>query len=248
MEMSGKETFSFLMRFLLLIAALAALILVLHGAFARLDSRSDAGQVSATPLPPQVIIDPGHGGADPGALSPSGTAEKDLNLRVAKALGAFLEEAGVRVLYTRTDDVMLTYPDSSTKKQGDLMGRVGIAQANPDALFVSIHMNTLPQEQYSGLQVFYARDNTGGRVLAQTLQNLVREHLQPDNRREVKAAGSSIFVLDRIENTAVLVECGFLSNRDEAALLSDETYQNKLGYVLSRGVLEALAGGTEQKN
>ncbi|MBP5288964.1 MAG: N-acetylmuramoyl-L-alanine amidase [Clostridia bacterium] len=240
MKSTGKERFLFLNKLFWFIAALAAVIAILHGILSHFDKERNASDAIADALPPEVILDPGHGGADPGALSVHGAEEKDLNLKVAKAMGAFLEEAGVRVLYTRTDDVMLTHPDARTNKQGDLMGRVALAKDNPDALFVSVHMNTLPQEQYSGLQVFYAKDNIRGRVLAQTLQNLTRELLQPDNRREVKEAGSSIFILDRIDNQAVLVECGFLSNREEAALLADEGYQKKLGFVLSRGILEVL--------
>lgn len=221
------------------VLAVAAVIAVLHTFLARLDGNG-AAPAAARETVPQVILDPGHGGADPGAVSVYGVPEKDLNLKVALALGAFLEEAGVPVAYTRTQDVMLSHPDTGTKKQGDLMGRVALARQYPDALFVSIHMNTLPQEQYDGLQVFYAKGNVNGRVLAQTLQNTVRELLQPENHREVKEAGSSIFVLDRLEGTAVLVECGFLSNRAEAALLAEESYQNRLGFVLSRGILRVL--------
>ena len=220
---------------------MAAVITLLHAVLSKADREdSPAAAEAAFERLPEVILDPGHGGADPGAIAPSGTAEKDLNLKVARILGDFLEEAGVKVLYTRTEDEMLTHPGAATAKQGDLMGRVALAKAYPDALFVSIHMNTLPQEQYSGLQVFYGKGNVQGRVLAQTLQNLVRELLQAENRREVKEAGSSIYVLDRLDGAAVLVECGFLSNPEEAALLEDETYQRKLGYVLSRGILEVL--------
>ena len=241
LKTTTKNALILLHRLLWFIILLAGFIILLHSVLVLLDRR---GAVPAAAKQeerrPVVILDPGHGGMDSGAVSGSGVLEKDLNLRVASATGAFLEEAGVRVIYTRTEDALLTHPGARTAKQGDLMGRVALAEAHPDALFVSIHMNTLPQEQYSGLQVFYSANDPQSRVLAQALQDRARTLLQPENRREIKKAGSSIFVLDRIESTAVLVECGFLSNTGEASLLADGAYQKKLGYALSRGILDLV--------
>ena len=135
---------------------------------------------------------------------------------------------------------MLYTEGSSTKKNGDLSARVRIAKENPSATFISIHMNTLPIEKYSGLQVFYSNDNTPGRALAQVMQNEVIRLLQPDNHRKAKSANGNIFVLDRIGGDSILIECGFLSNAQEAKLLIDETYQNKLAYVLSRTILQYI--------
>jgi len=191
-------------------------------------------------LRPAVILDPGHGGADPGAISVIGTEEKQINLALAKSLGAFLEAAGIRVIYTRENDEMLTSSKTDSRKMGDLMGRVDLAAAYPDATFVSIHMNTLPIEKYNGLQVFYSENHDANKVLALRIQNDVRDLLQPENKREVKDHKGSIYVLDRIQTPAVLVECGFLSNHDEATLLADEAYRNKLAYVLSRSLVSFL--------
>lgn len=190
---------------------------------------------------PTVILDAGHGGMDSGAVSVYGDEEKHLNLAVAKKLGAFLENAGVRVIYTRTEDEMLESENrSGSKKTRDLLARVELAKKYPQALFVSLHMNTLPIEKYKGLQVFYTDRNDANRALAQVLQNTVSASLQTDNTRKAKDAEGKIYILDRIDQPALLVECGFLTNKDEAGLLKDEKYQAKLCYVLSRPILDFI--------
>ena len=190
---------------------------------------------------PTVILDAGHGGMDSGAVSILGDEEKDLNLSVAKKLGAFLENAGIRVIYTRTEDVMLeSASGTGSRKTRDLLGRVERAKSVPEALFVSIHMNTLPIEKYKGLQVFYTDQNDANRALAQVIQNTVSSTLQQDNHRVAKDAEGKIFVLDRLKQPALLIECGFLTNGEEAALLKDELYQAKLAYVLSRPILDFM--------
>ena len=196
---------------------------------------ADAKQV------PTVILDAGHGGMDSGAVSVHGDEEKHLNLAVAQKLGAFLENAGIRVIHTRSEDVMLeSESGSGSKKTRDLMRRVEIAKSEPNALFVSIHMNTLSIEKYSGLQVFYTDRNDANRALAQVLQNTVRATVQPSNNRIAKDAEGKIYILDRINQPAILIECGFLSNREEASLLKDETYQAKLAYVLAHPIIDFL--------
>ncbi len=190
--------------------------------------------------PPTVILDAGHGGVDSGAVSLTGEEEKYLNLAVVKKLGAFLENKGVRVLYTRTEDVMLESTGTGSRKTKDLMGRVEFAKKEPNAIFISIHMNTLPVEKYKGLQVFYTDLNDANRPLAQVVQRTVRDSLQQDNARSAKNSEGKIYILDRISQPAILIECGFISNWEEAALLNDEIYQTKLAYVLSQPILDFL--------
>lgn len=225
--------FSFLI--ILLILGLSALF----GDFSN-QAEIPAGLEAREDLRPTVILDPGHGGADPGAISVMGDEEKHINLAVAKALGAFLEAEGIRVIYTREDDRMLTSSKTESRKMGDLMGRVELAAEHPDAAFISIHMNTLPIEKYKGLQVFYSKNHNANKVLALQIQNDVRAMLQGENKREVKDHKGSIYVLDRISTPSVLIECGFLSNHEEAALLADEAYRNQLAYVLSRSLISFL--------
>lgn len=239
----------FFIKMLCFSLALIALLLSFIRLFYRFDSGSTPtnASVNATDTCPTVILDAGHGGVDSGAVSVWGEEEKHINLAVVKKLGEFLEAGGVRVIYTRTEDTLLTSDKTSSRKMGDLMGRVEIADSLPDAIFVSIHMNTLPIEKYSGLQVFYDDNNDTSHALALSIQNDVKKLLQKENHREVKKANGKIYILDRIENPSVLVECGFLSNREEAKLLCDEEYQAKLAFVLSRSVLNlALAEKYEE--
>ncbi len=206
----------------------------------QLPAKDQTANAQSTISAPAVILDAGHGGVDSGAVSLLGSEEKNINLAVTKKLGEFLREAGIRVLYTRQEDVLLTSPQTSSRKMGDLLGRVEFAAAHSDAVFVSIHMNTLPIEKYNGLQVFYSPNSSGSKVLANQIQNDIKVLLQPDNNRKTKEAGSSIYILDRIRQDAVLVECGFLSNRVEAERLEQEEYQSQLAFSLSRSLITYL--------
>ncbi len=229
----------FFVKILVFSLALIALLLSMIHLFYRFDEKKSLQSLADTARDtrPAVILDAGHGGVDSGAVSVWGEEEKHLNLSVAKKIGAFLEAGGVQVIYTRMEDTLLTSGKTSSRKMGDLMGRVDVAETFPEAVFISIHMNTLPIEKYNGLQVFFDDNNKANRQLAETIQNDVKTLLQSENHREIKEANGKIYILDRINNPAVLVECGFLSNKEEAKLLSNEEYQNKLAFVLSRSIL-----------
>lgn len=184
-------------------------------------------------LPRTVIIDAGHGGMDGGAVSVTGTLEKELTLKVSCVLKELFSASGYNVVMTRDGDYMLTSEDGSGgKKRQDLKGRLEIANKYSDASFLSIHMNKFPVEKYSGMQVYYSSENAAGRSLADSIQRYCRAYLQPDNLRETKGVGSSIFLLHKLNCRAVLVECGFVSNPKEAELLDDEAYRKKLACVI----------------
>ena len=193
---------------------------------------------------PQVILDAGHGGRDGGAVGVTGLVEKELNLEIAALLDDMLRAAGVTTRMTRSvDSLVCDESDPALHgrlKQTDLKNRVALAEANPDALFVSIHMNNFPVEKYHGLQVYYSPHAENSRALAECIQENTAALLQPDNTRKIKPAGSNIFLLDRIRTTAVLVECGFISNRAESANLADEGYQKQIALVLAASVLQNL--------
>lgn len=238
-EMSSGRFVEKIFLFSMLFMALIALLILL---FYRIDPSAETLPAEAMNTRVSgVILDAGHGGWDSGAVSASGVLEKNVNLAVAKKIGEFLEAEGVSVIYTRTEDTMLTSDKTRSKKLGDLMGRVETARANPDYAFISIHMNSLPQKQYSGLQVFYSPHAESSKILALTVQNDCRKYLQEENRREIKKAGSEIYVLDRLDTTAVLIECGFLSNEAEAEALNSEEYQNRLAFTISRSILSYTA-------
>ena len=127
------------------------------------------------------------------------------------------------------------------KKQLDLMARLQISNDNPGAIFVSIHMNAFPQKQYSGLQVYYPRGSEKSKALADIIQNTVKALLQPDNTRKPKGAGSNIYLLDKNQNTAVMVECGFLSNDAECQRLCDPAYRQQLSLAVFCSIMEYIS-------
>ena len=190
-----------------------------------------------------VVLDAGHGGEDGGAGSASGTLEKDINLAITFKLRDLLLANGVNVILTRSEDVLLydkTIEYHGRKKALDLAARRKIAEETPNAMFVSIHMNAFPQTQYKGLQVWYSKNDPASLTLAQAIQELAADQLQPDNDRRVKAATSSIYLLHHLTCPAVLVECGFLSNPEEATLLATEEYQRKLAFLLFLAISDGM--------
>ena len=187
-----------------------------------------------------VIIDAGHGGEDCGAIGVNGVYEKDLNLEIAMSLGDMLQEKGFAVVYTRTEDKMLYKEEENIKgirKLSDLKNRCAIAERYPEALFVSVHMNSFGSSKYSGLQVYYSDNEETSYGLAESIQRNVRENIQPKNNRVVKT-GENIYVLENINNPAVLIECGFLSNSDECKKLSEKEYQKQLSFSIVCGIIE----------
>ena len=190
-----------------------------------------------------VIIDAGHGGEDGGASSASGLIEKHLNLEISSILCDMLKDAGVSVVMTRTDDRLLydrSVDFEGRKKKLDLAARLEVAKTYEESVFVSIHMNSFSDKRYSGLQVWYSPKCPESMVLAQKIQSNTRLSLQPNNKRAIKAADSKIFLLDNAISPAVLVECGFLSNPDEARLFESDEYKTKIAKVIFDSILEFL--------
>ncbi len=187
-----------------------------------------------------VVLDPGHGGEDGGAIGEAGSLEKDLNLALSLLIREELEARGATVVMTRESDMLLYDHEGEhqgQKKRQDLAARVKIAEETPGSLVVSIHMNTYPRADCQGLQVWYSQNNPDSRVLAEAIQAGVRAKLQPQNHRTIKAAGSSIGLLSRLHQPAVLVECGFLSSPEEEARLTDPDYQRELAVCIAEAVL-----------
>ena len=189
------------------------------------------------PGKPIVIIDAGHGGIDSGAIGVDNIIEKDINLSVALKLRRLFRISNFEVILTRETDILLNTDGVKKKKASDLSNRVKIANKYPDALFISIHMNTFPQEKYKGMQVFFSPNNLDSANLAELINKNNKAYLQPENSREIKR-GKDIFVLENIKNCGVLIECGFLSNREEAYLLTQDYYQNKLAKIIFASVAE----------
>lgn len=192
---------------------------------------------------PTVIIDAGHGGEDGGAIGKNGAYEKDINLEISKKLKARLEALGIPCELTRSEDILL-YDKSADfegrKKKLDLLARKEFADGYENAIFISIHQNSFPKEQYDGFQVYYSPNNEASRLIALNLERAVANALPETRCRESKAGTSSIYLLDKLSCPAVLVECGFISNEAECSRLCDEEYQNKLCEAIATATAELL--------
>ncbi|MBO5010035.1 MAG: N-acetylmuramoyl-L-alanine amidase [Clostridia bacterium] len=189
-----------------------------------------------------IIIDAGHGGEDSGAVAKDGTLEKDIALKVAFAVGNAFSDKGYAVVYTRTEDKLLYEPEENIKgirKISDLKNRCKLAELYPEAVFVSIHMNSFGDSKYSGLQVYYSENNEQSRIIADSVQARVKKDVQTENNRTTKK-GKGIYILENIENPAILIECGFLSNEEECKKLSEKEYQNMLSFSIVCGIIDVL--------
>lgn len=188
-----------------------------------------------------VIIDAGHGGVDGGAVSADGIVEKHINLSIALKLKMLCEIFGYNVIMTREADISIHDADATTikaQKTSDLHNRLKIADEHPDAILISIHQNKFQSTSSKGMQVFYSSNDAGSKVLAEAIQSFTKNNLMTDNERVTKPITKSVYLIYNAKQPAVLVECGFLSNREEAQMLNDEEYQQKLAYCIFGGLQE----------
>ena len=186
-----------------------------------------------------VVIDAGHGGADPGKVGIDGSLEKDINLKIAMRLKSLLEAQDIKVVMTRTDEGGLYDENASNKKVQDMKRRIAIIEEAQPAAVVSIHQNSYHEEYVHGAQVFYYETSKTGKELAQLIQNRFVVNVDPENRREAKG-NNSYYLLKKTSRPIVIVECGFLSNRQEAEKLNSEEYQEKAAWAIHMGILQYL--------
>ena len=186
-----------------------------------------------------VVVDAGHGGRDPGKVGVDGCLEKDLNLEIAKKVQAILEQQDIKVIMIRDTDKGLYEEQTSNKKVQDMKNRCAlINETEPDCV-VSIHQNSYHEEYVSGAQVFYYSSSAEGKALAEALQSELVSYADPENHRQAKA-NDSYYLLKKTEAPIAIVECGFLSNWEEAAKLQDEGYQSRVAWAVSMGILAYL--------
>jgi len=188
---------------------------------------------------PVVVIDAGHGGNDPGKVGIDGQLEKDINLKIAKRLKAYLEASDVKVVLTRDRDVGLHGSGGSYKKMADMRKRCDIIKEAAPDLVVSIHQNSYHEEYVSGGQVFYYKNSQKGKLLAELLQKRFDYVIGDANRRMAKS-NDNYYLLLHVKEPIVIVECGFLSNQKEAVQLEQEDYQDKLAWTIHMGIMEYL--------
>ena len=192
---------------------------------------------------PQVILDPGHGGMDGGAVSQSGIQEKDLNLAISLKTRMWLKLCGIDTVMTRDSDVSLDYVEGAAvrqNKQNDLKARADVAARYPESDFISIHMNQFQQSKYHGAQVFYGQ-NSLSQQLAQRMQDAFRQVLDPSNDRKIKPVPEGVYVMRKVTAPAVIAECGFLSNPQEAEKLAQDDYQTKAALAIAGAYLRFAA-------
>lgn len=190
-----------------------------------------------------IVLDAGHGGIDPGKVGVNGQLEKDINLQIVLKLKEVLEKdetLKATVVLTRSDDTG-NYKESDThKKRADMKKRIEIVEeASPD-LLISIHQNSYISSNVKGAQVFYYEKSEKGKTLANKIQGCLVKELADENKGRVEKANDNYFLITNVECPAVIVECGFLSNEDEAKLLSDDTYQDKIAKTIVDGIREYL--------
>lgn len=186
-----------------------------------------------------IVIDAGHGGVDPGKVSINNSLEKDINLAIALLVEKNLTEKGLSVVMTRNTDDGLYSENATNKKSEDLKNRCEIIESSDCLFAVSIHQNSYSDGSVSGPQVFYYQGSKDGEQLATVLQNELINSLNPKKIRTQKA-DNSYYLLKNATCPVVIVECGFLSNWEEATLLNDITYQEKVAKAISDGIIKYI--------
>lgn len=186
-----------------------------------------------------ILIDPGHGGIDAGG-SANGAIEKDINLDIALKLQKYIEESGGIAHLTRAEDKSTADKNRSknlTQKKSDLIERKKDIQRTDAQIFISIHMNKFQDEKYYGAQVFYPENNEESKKLGECIQTSLKNNLDKTNKRKIKP-GNSIYVLKENEIPSVLIECGFLSNKNEAEKFKNEKHRQKTAWAIYLGILD----------
>ena len=189
-----------------------------------------------------VVLDAGHGGADPGKIGVNGVKEKDLNLEITLLLKKKLEEKTIELGLTRDSDSGLYDDSSNNKKVQDLQRRCELIHKTAPRCAVSIHQNSYTTEEVKGAQVFYYTHSAEGKTLAEFLQTSLVSGVDPQNHRQAKG-NTSYYLLKKTDVPIAIVECGFLSNSREAQMLTTKEYQEQVADAVCAGILQYLGIG-----
>lgn len=188
-----------------------------------------------------IVIDAGHGGADPGMIGIGGLEEKGINLAVSMKLKEALENQGFTVVMTRQEDKGLYEEGTRNKKVQDMQNRIEIMEKAKPILAVSIHQNSYTEESVKGPQVFYYETSAEGQKLAVNIQSALNTELSTERPRKEKG-NTSYFLLKKSPCVLNIVECGFLTNKKEAELLQTEEYQQKIVEAVVKGIVQYMEG------
>ena len=210
----------------------SAVFLARKGAETVLSSKFESRQIC-------ICVDAGHGGNDPGKIGVNDELEKDINLEIAYKVKALLEQQDIKTVMLRTEDSNLADKGAKNQKVSDMQNRVAAIEESEARLTVSIHQNSYPDASVKGAQVFYYSQSEEGRILAQSIQKSLIDRLNDGNTREAKA-NDSYYMLKKTPTPTVIVECGFLSNYEESALLSEDMYQERVAWAIVMGIMQYL--------
>ena len=189
-----------------------------------------------------ILLDAGHGGEDGGAIGVGGIIEKDINLSITLKTALFFKFFGYEVEFTRETDKMTCDNGLKTQRErkvSDIKNRLKQIDKSSCLCAISIHQNIFGGEA-KGAQVFYGGNNPESKLIAESVQNGIFSLLQPENKRIIKQTTKDIYILYHTEKPAILVECGFISNSSEAALLGDDNYQNKMAFAIAISAVKHL--------
>ena len=216
-----------------------AVILVCAAVFLSTNKAVFTGSAKTEKKQWTIVIDAGHGGMDPGKVGVNKANEKDVNLAIAKQLKKLLEKEDINVIMVREEDVGLYEEGSTNKKAEDMKKRCEIIDGAEPVCAISIHQNSYHEAGVKGAQVFYFQHSEEAKKIAECLQKNLIEGLDSDNHRQAKA-NDTYYLLKKTQSPTVIVECGFLSNWEEAELLVTEKYQKKVAKAICNGILEYL--------
>ena len=193
----------------------------------------------AKSAPVCIVVDAGHGGDDPGKIGINDALEKDINLQIALKLQKILEQNNIKVVMTRNTDAGLYSEGATNKKAEDMQKRCKIIEDSNALFTVSIHQNSYVSGESRGAQVFYYKQSAEGKKLAGIIQRHIVNEADTTNKR-VEKADSTYYLLLHTNVPAVIVECGFLSNPEEAGRLNSDSYQQKIAGSIYNGLMEYL--------
>lgn len=221
------------------IALLIIAILVIVCIITKINTQNTIETVALPVSNKTIILDAGHGYPDEGAQSSNGTSEASINLKIALKVQKLLEQSGANVILTRSDENAIYDADKTTvkeKKTSDLKNRVKIGNENNADIFISIHLNKIPQQQYWGWQTFFKEKDEQSKKLATAIQEGLNTSIQIENKR-VPLKIENIYIIDNIKIPTTIVECGFLSNQEEEKKLLTDEYQTKIAWGIYIGIM-----------
>lgn len=184
-----------------------------------------------------VIIDPGHGGIDVGTVGIDGSLEKNINLSISLDLYDYLMVSGINTVLTRDGDYEV-YKAGEKRTKSDLYNRMDFINSVPDSILISIHQNHFENEAEWGTQVWFSPNDEISPTFADKILQSVKKNIQPENKRENKVSDNSYYILYKAQKPSVMVECGFVSNKNENNKLQDKEYQKDMAYSILAGICE----------